>query len=149
MFPPTFEDKIEEATFFEKHLGAFKNALQDPSLPIRLQAIEEVTCQIAFWFEDIPSKFMNEFTGIVEKLFVDQNWETRAAVFRAFRYFAAQVSARSQNYASSILKRHAANGIDDVSDGVRVSAFKLLNVFCKSDDFVSFLFDYCIIVFRK
>lgn len=153
IYPPTCEDPIREAEFFEKHQEAFKRALQDASLPVRLQAIEQVLCQLAFWFDTFPQLLKTQIRDILGKLVVDANADTRAMVFKVgkttiltffslqgFRFFASDVSSKAKAFAVSTLKSFCPNGIDDSSEKVRLNVFRLLNTFQSSDVAVSRLF---------
>uniref|UniRef100_A0A1I7RHU8 Condensin complex subunit 1 n=1 Tax=Bursaphelenchus xylophilus TaxID=6326 RepID=A0A1I7RHU8_BURXY len=127
LFPPTSEDSLDAERYFSFHLNAFISALEDLSLPVRLMSLENVMEKFSYWFDETPPEFRKRMREVLDTLVSDVNVKTRAAIFKAFRFFAAQVSIPAKNWAKEVLKVYVPNGVDDVKEKVRLSAFKLLN----------------------
>ncbi|CAD5218695.1 unnamed protein product [Bursaphelenchus okinawaensis] len=149
LFPPTSEDQGEQDKYMGRHLRAFANALEDLSLPIRLMSIENVMEKFCFWFDEVPNEFRKELRRVLVTLVTDVNAKTRSSVFKAFRFFSAQISISAKNWAKDFLKAYVKDGIDDVDDSVRLAVFKLLNVLKNDSEFdIYYLIDLSAILNR-
>jgi hypothetical protein len=81
VFPPSGDDPIEVADCFNKHCEAFLEALDDNSVDICLQAIDNVCDAVSTYYDQIPELFIDKIFNKLAALAKDELVEIRAAVY--------------------------------------------------------------------